>query len=767
MKLNHLKLFFIAILAIGFLSCSKSKNETISKTLYQDFQNPPNEACPRVWWHWMNGNVTKDGIRKDLEWMNRVGIGGFQNFDAGLTTPQIVEKRLSYMTPEWKDAFQFTTKLADSLDLEIAIAGSPGWSETGGPWVEAKDGMKKLVWSELKVEGGKTFSGKLPDPPAVTSVFQNLELGSEVDALSGEVPTPPAYYEDVAVIACKIPSTHIAFKELNPKVTSSGGSFTINQLTDGDLVTSKLLPINPSDDYAWIQFEFSQPQTIKAVSLVGGEGVGALSQIVGSDPEARFLEASNDGKNYTRVSNLPIGEFPQFSINIDPTTAKYFRVCYKNPKAMPSLGMDVSVFGMGANQDGPEGTEVAEIVLYPHSIIDRYEEKAGYSAYSETEPLTKADQVDVIKFSDVVDITDKMSNDGTLNWTPSAGKWTIIRYGFSLTGKQNHPASYEATGLEVDKMDREAVRRYLENYLEQYKEATGGLMGNKGLQYLIFDSYEAGQANWTPEMAQEFEERRGYSLYEWLPVITGKIVKGADESEKFLWDYRQTIAELIAENHYDNLTEILDKYGMKRYTESHENRRAYIVDGMDVKRTAAIPMSACWVGNLFGGSQIMHVADIRESASVSHIYGQNMVAAESFTAVGLLGNAFSYHPENLKPTADLELASGLNRFVIHTSVHQPVDDKVPGLGLSIFGQWFTRHETWAELAKAWTDYLARSSYMLQQGKFVADIVYYYGEDNNITSLFGQQLPDIPEGYNFDFINPHALINLLEVDNGNL
>ena len=125
------------------------------------------------------------------------------------------------------------------------------------------------------------------------------------------------------------------------------------------------------------------------------------------------------------------------------------------------------------------------------------------------------------------------------------------------------------------------------------------------------------------------------------------------------------------------------------------------------------------------------------------------------------------HPENLKPSADLELASGLNRFVIHTSVHQPVDDKIPGLGLGPFGQWFNRHETWAEQAKAWTDYLCRSSYMLQQGKFVADIVYYYGEDNNITSLFGKKLPDIPEGYNYDFINADALINLLSVKDGKL
>ena len=140
---------------------------------------------------------------------------------------------------------------------------------------------------------------------------------------------------------------------------------------------------------------------------------------------------------------------------------------------------------------------------------------------------------------------------------------------------------------------------------------------------------------------------------------------------------------MVAEYHYDNLTKILAGYGMKRYSESHESGRALIADGMDVKRKAFVPMSAMWTKNQFinGGNQTRYEADIRESASVAHIYGQNLVAAESLTALGLPEKAWSYSPENLKPTADLELASGLNRFVIHCSVHQPTDDKIPGLGL--------------------------------------------------------------------------------------
>src|SRR6185437_3444837 len=164
--------------------------------------------------------------------------------------------------------------------------------------------------------------------------------------------------------------------------------------------------------------------------------------------------------------------------------------------------------------------------------------------------------------------------------------------------------------------------------------------------------------------------------------------------------------------------------GMGRYSESHEQSRSLIADGMEVKRTADIPMGAMWVPNAGVGRD----ADIRETASVAHIYEQNLVAAESFTTST---GAWAWTPETLKPTADKELAMGLNRFVIHTSVHQPLVDRPPGLGLGPFGQWFTRNETWAEQAAPWVTYLSRCSYLLQQGRFAADLLYYYGEDSNI------------------------------------
>jgi hypothetical protein len=407
----------------------------------------------------------------------------------------------------------------------------------------------------------------------------------------------------------------------------------------------------------------------------------------------------------------------------------------------------------------PAGTQIAEFVLHG-SVVNRFQEKAGFSAaigiYGMATPTVPA--AEAVRKAEVVDLTAKMRPDGTLDWTPPAGNWVVLRIGCSLTGQQNRPASPEATGLEVDKLNKGYVKAYFDNYLDQYKDATGGLMGKRGLQYVITDSWEAGVANWTNDMIAEFAKRRGYDMKPWLPALTGRVVESAEATDRFLWDFRKTLTEMTAEYHYDQLTDLLAARGMARYTESHENGRAFIADGMEVKAKSAIPMSAMWTAQANRPSSQFD-ADIRESASVAHIYGQNLVAAESLTAGS---GAWSFSPETLKPTADRELSMGLNRFVIHTSVHQPVNDKIPGLGLGPFGQWFTRHETWAEQANVWTTYLARSCYLLQQGKFVADIAYYYGEDSNVTALFQGNPPPIPAGYNFDYVNSDVVKNRLTV-----
>ena len=749
--------YFFTLLFSTYLLTSWSLAQS---SMMQGFQDPPNEARPRVWWHWMNGNVTQDGIRKDLDWMEQSGIGGFHNFDANLFTPLVVDEKLVYMTPAWKEALRFTTELANKKGMEMTIAGSPGWSVTGGPWVAVRDGMKKYVWTETPVRGGQRFRSKLPQPSGVAGPFQDIMI-AEGGISGGFVGERPVYYQDAMVVAYPVPNLETQPQAMSPKIHSSGGSFMLASLIDGDLMTATYLPPTAIGDDAWIQYEFTEPQTFKAASVVGATHT-PLAEFEGN-PENRTLQVSDDGISFRVIARLPGGTVPQATVSFAPATAKYWRLTYET--LPPSFDPFLAMLGLPQKTE-PTGVDVAEFVLHSTDRIDQFEDKAGFSPWKEDLPSYTANGADAIQADEVIDLTDKMQANGRLNWKVPPGNWIILRLGYSLTGRQNHPASPEATGLEVDKLDPEAVRTYINDYLDQYQDATGGLMGKRGLQYIILDSYEAGHMNWTHNMPAEFASRRGYSLVPWLPVLAGRIVESREASEAFLWDFRKTIGEMIAENHYDVIGEELHKRGMGRYTESHEGRRIFLADGMDVKRNADIPMSAMWTpGSLAGGTEeeVRSEADIRESASVAHIYGKPFVAAESMTSVG---RPFVETPARLKRTADLELASGLNRFVIHTSVHQPLDDKMPGFTLGPFGQYFTRQETWATQARPWIDYLARSCYLLQQGRFVADALVYYGENTNLTWRFQEALPQIP-GYEFDFVNATALLEVLEVEDGKI
>jgi len=577
--------------------------------LLQGFRNPPDSAKPRVWWHWMNGNISRDGIKADLEWMKRAGLGGFQNFDAGLETPQVVKKRLVFMTPEWKDAFRFTAALADELGLEMAIAGSPGWSESGGPWVKPAQAMKKYVWGETRIEGGRPFSGILPKPPSATGSYQNLGAGRP-GAEAG-----PEFYADAAVVAFPAPAGDAPPAELKALITSSGGAFSLEALTDGDLAGTQALPDARPGEKAWLQLEFPHRQSVSGLTLFAGRESGR------GDVAGAALEASADGRLFQTVAAFPAGAG---TIAFPAVSARFFRVTIPAPEP-PS--------GRPAESAGPASTRIAELVLHTSAVVNPFQDKAAFTgATSSADLATPAvPAAAAIRKADVIDLTARLRPDGRLDWTPPAGRWIVLRLGYSLTGHENGPASPEATGLEVDKMSRAHVKAYFDAYLDQYRDAAGPYMGRRGLGYVITDSWEAGFANWTDELPAEFARRRGYGMHPWLPVLAGRVVESAESSDRFLWDFRQTLGELTAEYHYDQLSDILKARGMGRYTESHEGGRAFIGDGMEVKRRADVPMSAMWVDRP-GKAGTGHDADVRESASVAHIYGQHLVAAESLTA---------------------------------------------------------------------------------------------------------------------------------------
>jgi hypothetical protein len=717
----------------------------------------------------MNGNITKEGIRLDLEWMHRVGIGGFQNFDASLSTPQVVEKRLVYMTPEWKEAFRYAVTLGDQLGMEEAIASSPGWSETGGPWVPPSQGMKKYVWSETPVEGGRPYTGTPAHPPVVTGPFQDFADGDASAAKHGRA--APEFYGDAAVVAYRRPPGDVAIGSLHPKVTASAGSLDAAMLDKGCPGTPQKLPIPAVGESAWVQYEFSEPRTMRSLAFAMNDTDQMTAVASGIASPEKTLEAGDDGRIFHVVARIPDGGTPEHTVSFPPETARFFRVVFRRGPA-PATPSWMTALDIAARRArlGPAPTDysIFRLALCPGARVNRFEEKAAFTPFPDLYPLATYGFAgsDVIPRSDVVDLTAKLRADGTLDWTPPPGDWVVLRFGYSLLGTTNHPATAEATGLEVDKLNAAYVKNYMDGYLDSYRAAVGAdWMGRRGIRYVVTDSWEAGSQNWTDDMIAKFRARRGYDPVPWLPVLAGRVVGSAEASDRFLWDFRKTIADLISDEHYGQVQASLRERGMGHYGESHEGGRALVADGMEVKKLDDIPMSAMWVQH-FGENResYNYNADDRESASVAHIYGQNLAAAESMTASHA---PWAWSPATLKPTADSELLNGINRFVIHESAHQPLVGRAPGLTLGPYGQWFNRNETWAEEAGPWVKYIARSSHLLQQGHFGADLVYFYGEDTNLTSLFTSRAPPVPAGYGFDYINADGLIHELFVADGRI
>lgn len=665
-------------IAVCFMAILPSLGATPEKEgIVKAFLNPSQDAKPQIWWHWMDGNVSYDGIRRDLQWMKRSGFGGFHQFDAGgVNMPRAAKVKLPYLSEGWKGAFRFALGLADSLGLEATIASAPGWSSTGGTWVLPEDAVKKLEWRTRDINVGKDGQVNVQLPALYHEVgpFQDYHVGND------RIEVKP-FGKELNVVAVKRMDEDLSMEEMGA------------QLECYDTM---------------IVCRFSKPQTIKALTLRSEEMGGRPRQ---KEPtKYRILECSEDGKTWKECHKILTGNVPCMTETIDPVKATWFRV---------------------------KGKKLTSLELYTVTKVNHFEELGGYSIVHDFGKFHTPSVKKAAKASDVIDLTGKMDENGNLRCCLPAGRWRIYRFGWSITGKINHPASPEATGLEVDKLDPDAWNRYFHTYLDLYKEAAGGMLGPEGIRYLLIDSYEAGSMTWTAAMFEEFKARRGYDLLPWMPVLAGEIIGSAQQSEQFLWDWRKTIGELFCEN-YAKVSEIINEYGMAgRYCETHEGARAYTGDGMDPKIGATIPMAAIWMENTPAGSKIpAAIADIRESASVAHIYGQKLVAAESFTVCGDEGRAYTYCPENMKYVADIAIASGLNRFVVHESASQPNDDYLPGMQLFRYGQWLHRNETWAEYTSVFTSYLARSCSMMQQGKHVADILLYYGEDSNATAQYG-------------------------------
>jgi len=381
--------------------------------------------------------------------------------------------------------------------------------------------------------------------------------------------------------------------------------------------------------------------------------------------------------------------------------------------------------------------------------IENIQVKACYqTGFIMPGPIGETPDGAAINPASLIDLTDKMDTDGRIAWDVPAGPWTILRIGHTSTGVENAPSPKTGRGLECDKLAPEGIEAQFDGMMKKLIADAGPLAG-KALVATHIDSWENGAQNWTARMREAFRERRGYDLLPFLPVFSGRVVGSLEQSERFLWDLRQTVSDLVVENYAGRLRELARKHGMRLTIEAYGGP----CDDMPYAGRADEPMSEFWIG---GGA----LGACKEMASAAHTWGRIIHGAESFTADD--SERWQQHPATMKPLGDLAFCLGVNRFVFHRYALQPWRDRRPGMTMGPWGVHYERTQTWWEMAPAWHEYLARCQHMLRQGLFVADICYLQPE----AAPQGYQ-EHHRNGYDFDNIGADALIERMSVKEGRL
>jgi len=740
-------LFLIIAFALNVYASSVSELE-------RGFLHPPDSARPWTFWFWLGGNITSNGITADLEAMKRVGIGGVVIMDVDQGTPK---GPVPFLSPQWVNLFKHTCAEAQRLGLQVNMNNDDGWSGSGGPWITPELSMQKLVWSETAVEGPQRFGGMLAQPQSYVITSNNIpngpiSFGSGMQQTSASSPSDErgvnslsansssnanTFYRDIAIFAFPTPPGDAPkMTDSSPKITASvvDPNFDSAKLLDGDPKTAITLPRPDGGKPQFLQIEFPQPYQARTLML-------AMRGLAPHEGCHGALQISDDGLTFKTIHEIDPGAEPIW-VNLGSVEARYYRVLFTSADQVI------------------QRLEVAEVDLSAKYRIDDIEEKALLVCnkdYPERTNKPVLPQGFAVPREQMVNLTSRFRADGHLDWDVPAGKWTVLRFGHTSTGKNNHPAREGGLGFECDKLSKEAARVMFDGLMSRLVKEVGPMAG-KTLAATHIDSWEVGSQNWTPKFREEFQRRRGYDPVQFLPVITGRVLDDLEISERFLWDFRQTVSELLAENYAGELRKLANKKGLKLTIEAYDGNPS---QDLTYAAQADIPTAEYWTSPPYALSYACV-----EMASAAHVYGKPIVACEAFTAMD--SEKWLGHPFAIKPFGDWAFCHGINRFILHRYALQPWTDpdRVPGMSMGPWGQHFERGQTWWEQSKAWMGYLTRCQYLLQQGLFVADICYLAPENSPQEWQTPGRTKERP-GYNFDCCPADAILTRMSVKNGRL
>jgi hypothetical protein len=706
-------LFFILIVSCSPKLSESSQGDSV-EGMKVNFKIPPQNTKPWVYWYWLNNHISKEGITKDLEAMANIGIGAA--FIGNIYLDDVPEGKVPVLSQEWKELTQHAIREGGRLGVDIGLFNSPGWSQSGGPWNKESNSMRYLTSSKIQIIGGQKIKIKLPKPTAD--------------------------FDDVSVLVFPA-SKGQTFDKDTFKITSDTELVNLNNLIDGEAATTVDLPEGVKE--VSLLFESDKDQVLRSLALYPSKSafsmnVKLLADINGSWREIRSFKFDRSNA----MDQLGFDDYPPVVVSFPEVSTKKLKLELSN-----------------INPNSPE-IGLADIALSSIRQLEYYIEKKLAKMHQTPLPLGDAykwphqqepkEKALVLSSNEVIDISDRLADDGILTWQVPEGKWTILRFGMTTTGIKNAPAAPEAVGLEVDKINKNALKKHFESFIGEILKSMP-VDERKAFKYVVADSYEAGSQNWTDDFGQTFKESYKYDPKPYLPVLTGTIVNSVEESNRFLWDLRRLIADKVAYEYVGGLRELCEENGLKMWLENYGHwgfPSEFLMYGGQSNL----------IGGEFWAEGDLGSIECRAASSAAHIYGKKQVSAESYTAAG---NPFLRYPGLLKKRGDWSFTEGINHPVLHVYIEQPYDS-VPGVN-AWFGTEFNRNNTWFNKAKPWIDYQRRCQFMLQKGEYVADIAYFIGEDT--PKMTGVMNPELPEGYSFDYINAEVIMNRISVKDGRI
>ena len=662
------------------------------------FQNPPQQARPSTYWQWMNGNITKAGLTLDLEYMARSGYGSAMIFDTGVGIPR---GGVDYNSPQWTEAVEHAMREAGRMGLRLSLHNSPGYSGTGGPWIPVELSMKQLMWTDTFVvsDGREALDVRLPRPC------------SRQD-----------FYRDACILAYpSLPGEVRSFWSMVRRLSIDGCPLERSVLSDHNLSTQCRMESGES-----LLFELQEAFELQAATLYRGEREKPLDPHDGPRdyPPVLRVEVSLDGKEFRpvgtfRCSALRAMDTPG-TFSCPPVKARYVRLTTNR------------------------GTNLAEVDFHASPRLSDYAPKINAAnapvVLPGNFPATPADEA--VSSGAVVDVTGRTDADGRLLWPAPPGRWTIVRIGYTTTGEVVAAAPDAGIGLECDKMSPDGVDCHLERFLIPLLERLKPWCGST-LESLVVDSWEAGKQNWTEGLIALFRQKRGYDPVPYLLAVTGRIVDGTETTERFLYDFRRTHTDLFLENYVDRFRACISRYGLEYVGEAYGDGN---FESLELASRQDIPMSEFWTHYIYG-----NITTTMMASSVAHVLDKPVVACECYTGTPF-NSKFTEHPYGMKALGDYIMTAGVNRFVYHAMAHQPYAGEQPGniMTMGPFGTHLDRNSTWSEQFSALNLYNARCAYLLQQGHYVADVLYL--KDECISSgvrNYNMDEPVTPYGYRWD------------------